>query len=476
MLLGLFFDVLDAVEADGKSVTTALEVLPDGVGGPERNWIANAVHVYPDMLAEGLRPVQDHWVIQTETATDIRELYAWGRRYESADGRTRVLVLPSMSTATRRPAGDVKTAVSACTTAWGRPAPWPKPSKWSEPFAIRGSDADLPTLVSVRQVGLLDGSVVELFDGTPEEAMARYEQQGRAAVKRAVAGGQPAPGNSCSGCKLIDDCIVVPRVPGLLGVADPEAPVRSVSATTLRYHDACPQQARLRGLNMPAGDTEPQPIRIGRAVDAALNTLHGQVHEQPCTREQLDSVLTDHVAGLDESDAELVVGRLRRHVDTCSRHGGCEITDEQPQARITAFDPNASVVIYADPDLLYRENGELVWRETTASWAPPSSRRHLFETRKGIQLALAVLLCHAGALGEPVARVEMEYLTDRGADLRFLDVSDPETVAAARAVIEPIAARWRADGAFPATPGAACGSCSFTRWCPDAAPERTPDA
>lgn len=476
MLLGLFFDVLDAIEGDGRSASDALDVLPDGVGTPERNWIANAVAVYPDMLAEGLRPVRDHWVIQTETAADVRELYTWGRRYKSVDGRTRVLVLASMSTATRRPASDVKTAIAACTAAWGTPAPWPKPSGWSERFAVRGSHVDVPAWVSVRQIGLLDGSVVDLFEGTPAEARVLYERDGKSAVQRAVAGGPPVPGNTCAGCKLIDGCTVVPRTPGILGVVDPDAPVRSVSATTLRYHDACPQQVRLRGLNLSVASAEPQPIRVGRAVDAALNTVHGQLGEGPCMREQLDAVLVDHVAGLDEDDVQMVSRRLRRHVDTCSRHGGCEITDERPQARVTAFDPDASAVIYADPDLLYREDGELVWRETTAGWAPPSSRRHLFETRKGIQLALAVLLCHAGALGEPVGRVEMEYLTDRGADLRFLDVTDPETVAAARAVIEPVAARWRADNTFPATPGRACGSCSFTRWCPDAAPERTPDA
>jgi hypothetical protein len=61
-----------------------------------------------------------------------------------------------------------KVAIAAFTTAFGALSSWP--STWSEQFGPAAGPGASPTRVSVRQVGLLDGSMVELFGGTPDEA------------------------------------------------------------------------------------------------------------------------------------------------------------------------------------------------------------------------------------------------------------------------------------------------------------------
>lgn len=442
-------------------------------GPGERAWVRNAVTRYPDLGAEGLRPVPGYWAVQAKSDWEIRELYSWGRGYLGDGGLLRVFVFLSFSRAQRSRAGEPKTAVAAMTTALGRLCP--RPSPWSKPFTPEEAPDVVPERVSIRQVGLLDGSMVELFAGTPDEAKALYEKFGRMAAGRAAAGADPTPGRDCANCPLIDTCDAVLPTPGLMGLAMPDAPLRSVSATTLRYHAACPRQARLNSMHLSHDAQEPSFIRVGRLVDGLLNDAHGAGRGTPCSDKDLQASLAS-TPSADPADRTRAAVLLSHHVEVCPLRG-CEITDVQEQAQVVSLDPEASVVVVARPDVIYRDDGDLVWRETTTSFVPPRSSKHLFDTSKGIQVALAVLLCHAGALGEPVKRIEVEYLTDHGADLRYLDPTDTALVRAARAVVEPIVAHWRNDEEFPAVPGDPCSSCAYLQWCPDAvAPEGKNDA
>lgn len=470
------FSMLDQLE--GRQLPAHAELADiaarQGTFGPaEIAWIVDAVAAYPDLAADGLTPAPGNWVVSGASDSELRELYAWGRAYVGAGGRHRVMVLPVLSTATLRTPPPSKVAIAAYTTAFGSLSSWPSP--WSDRFRPTHEASIEPSRVSIHQVGLLDGSMVELFSGTPQQARALYDEFGRAVAASAAAGGPAEPGQDCASCKLLDACEAVPRCAGLLGAHDPDAPLRQVSATTLRYHAACPRQARLSSVHLPSNAIESEAIQVGRVVDDVLNRAHNTPGATACTTAGHAKLLD--ADALDPAVAQRSATLLGHHAEICPRHSACDISDVQVQGSVVAFDPDASSVVIARPDLLYREDGDLVWRETTTSRYPPRSDKHLFDTGKRIQLALAVLLCHAKALGEPVARLEVEYLTDGGADVRYIDISDASLVAQARAVVEPVAQRWRCDENFAATPGAACASCAFTRWCPDAAPtERTDHA
>lgn len=459
------FDALDAFEVDGVTREDAIEQMQaiESIGVAEGAWLTHAISRYPDFRQDGLLAVPGLWVIHGVAPDSRRELYAWGRSYASEDGSRRVHVFPTSTGRTPEPA---KVAVAAFTTAFGRLAT--RPSRWWLPFAPVSAADTFPTEVVVRSVSLYDGSFVDLFVGSREEAKDFYDTAGRPNAARAVAGGARVPGSNCCGCKLLDLCNAVPRTPGLLRLSDPAAPLRSVSATTLRYHAQCPRQMRLREQNLPSGRTESDPIRIGRIVDSALDELHRDTSTPPCTSARVDEALATR-KDLAASDRARAAHLLGLHVDVCPWIAGVATTP-RPQAEVVAFDADASALIVAKPDLLYIEDGELVWRETTTSRHALWGATSLFESRKKLQLALALLLCAAGAVAmdRRVARIEVEYLTDNGADLRILDPHDQETQEEARQVIDAVAPAWFADGSFPARPGVACASCAYSEWCPDA--------
>lgn len=467
-LLEPLFKVLDAVEIDGCSVEEALRSVKweARLGEPEKRWIRNAAAAYPDLRATNLDRVSGWWVVRGAAGRQTRELYTWGRAYASADGGHRLLVLPAMGTASRREVAKQRISVAAYTTAFGRLAAWPDP--WPAPFHIAEEEFVAPSRVTVRQVGLLDGSMRDLFDGVPEDAKALYNEVGRPAATAITASTQMGPGHDCGGCRLLDECDSVPRARGLLGVVDREAPLRELSATTLRYHRDCPQQARLFDLNLSTAWEEPSAIRVGRAIDAVLNAAHSGERTAACTRVELHALLGDQV-GLTSEERLLCSKRLEGHEQTCPWVANAPIDGARPQASVVAFDPDGSAVIHATPDLLFREDHAVVWRETTSSERPPWSSRNLLDTRKSVQLALAVLLLNYGALGAEAGRIEVEYLTDQGPDLRLLDPTDPEVVATAAEIIRPLAAQWRQDQHFRATPGDVCQSCAYSSCCPASA-------
>lgn len=472
-LLDPLFAVLDAVEHDsariGQAFEAALEPWGDRLGVPERRWIMNAAFLYPDFRGMGLQAVRGWWVVKANGQSETRELYTWGRGYvDAADTRRRVLVLPTFSSPETRSPDQVKIAVAAYTTGWGRIAEKPRP--WGKPFASADTSIE-PDEVTVLGVGLENGAIKELWRGSPAAAKGRYESFGRPAITAALGPASAIPGHDCSGCKRLDSCTTIPTLPEILGVHGPDRPLREVSATSLRYYQTCPRQHRLSRINVRGTDEETAATRTGRLVDAKLNALHTMARDCGCALGELRGPLGNPEAdiGLEPIERERADRLLAGHRHTCPWNSACVITDVQAQATVVAFDPNASAVIYAKPDLLYREDGALVWRETATSTAPPSSRRSLFDTWKRIQLALALLLCEAGVFGvdNPVARVEVEYLTDRGPDIRYLECGSESNIDAARKVLASVVPLWFNDDRFAPSPGPACIPCPYRRWCPE---------
>jgi hypothetical protein len=466
------FTVLDAHEHDGIRLGKALELLDrwgERLGVPERRWITHAAFAYPDLRAMGLRAVRGWWVVQANGTSETRELYTWGRGYVSeVDEHRRVLVLPTFVSPEQRETDQVKIAIAAYTTALGRLAE--RPSRWTEPFTFGDSDVEADD-VAVLAVGLENGATRELWRGSPSDAKSRYESLGRPAIA-AVMGSAPAiPGHDCSECKRLDVCETIPVLPGLLDVRNPRRPLRDVSAMSLRYYQDCARKERLSRINLRGVGDETAATRTGRVVDARLNTLHDMPRDRGCGLDELRAPLpavfgTD---GISVGEQKRALQLLAGHRHTCPWGSGCAISDAQTQATVVAFDPEASAIIFAKPDLLYREDGALVWRETATSSGPPRSGRELFDTWKGIQLAIALLLCEGGVFGvdTPVARVEVEYLTDRGPDIRYLECGNDSYIDAAREVLAGVVPLWFNDDHFAPSPGPACSRCPFQRWCPE---------
>ena len=96
-------------------------------------------------------------------------------------------------------------------------------------------------------------------------------------------------------------------------------------------------------------------------------------------------------------------------------------------AQVACYDPEFDLVIIAVPDLLYTRDGGWVWREAK------TSSSHLYEgnplLRSYPQLALALVMIAAGALGGELSRSRVEFELLHADDLSFeeLDPSRPRS-------------------------------------------------
>jgi CRISPR/Cas system-associated exonuclease Cas4 (RecB family) len=467
---------LDDVEFHGLRLADALARFGQASaplhGGAVR-WAWHAVNSY---LASALgihspaaRPTPHFWVKQWADGEATKEVYAWGRRYESLDGTVRELRLMRFGVAdddNRRPA---KVAVSAYAVAYGEPAQWPQP--WAEPFRVTGNSAARVKRVRVVEIGLEDGSHAVLFDGTPAQARELYAKHAREQVRELVEGGSPRPGASCADCKLVTACDALQRVPGLLGIAGPHAPLRTWSVTNGRQYTICPAQDHLLRLNLPReNEYGPAAVR-GQAIHEWLTENHTGPLHAACTVWDVPNPPDDwhsgkwHVTG---AQARVGALMLANHADLCPFHHGDQITEVRLEHTFAVHDTAANVVVIAKPDMLYLDDGAWVWRELKTRLRLPQRGPDPYHDYP--QLALAVVLMAENALGGKPAgqRVELELLSSRASDIWLIDPSDPAEVNQARAVLHELAAAWHADETYPARPGPHCADCPVRRWCPDA--------
>jgi hypothetical protein len=465
-------DALDKIEFEAVPVECAIADFGRRLHPGHRAYAIAAVSAYLKTIAacEPLIPVKDYWVVQKENGRTW-EHYAWGRRYESRDGRVREHrfmvqgVVDPGEDSTRKPA---KIAIAALCAAFGQPAAWPRP--WREPFQTDPSQP--PDLVRIVEVGLANGAVRPLWSGSPEDARAFYDLHGRSCTAEIVAGGAKKSGASCGHCKLLSVCPDPVKAPGLLGLPAMSAPLRTVSATDLRYHAKCPAQMWLSALHLPRRDEYgPSAVR-GQAIHVHLGALHKRSAIRPCSADELAVDGSGWSAGrwnVTGKQAGAGAMMLARHADVCPYdmpYGVAPVTAVRVEPQLAFFDTAANAIVLAAPDLLYREGESWIWREvkstTTARW---DSDDLLDEFP---QLALAVLILHEGLLdGDPSgSRVEVETLRTGFADVAVIDPHDPGRIAKARDVITTMAAPWRADQYFAARPGAACTACPVTDWCP----------
>lgn len=485
--LGPLMDVLNRVEFEGESVQQALANVAQQRRPPSHpglgTFTEHAVRGYladpsnPLNRDEPMYPVRGFWVCQGEKQGVVRETWAWGRRYQSQDGTVRELRVFRFGAAgsKTRPAAELATA--AYTTAFGSPAGWPSP--WRDAFRPVPTSGPAVRRVRIVEFGCLDGSTAVLFDGPAEQAAAIYAADAQDVLRQRALGGAPNPGSDCADCKLITACDVLPRVPGMLGIADTSKARRTLSAATARAYAKCPAQEHLsRTLHLPRPlDSEygPKAVR-GQAVHAVLEANHAREPWVPCQVGDFPDGSQDWTVGRWQvrDDQALVAARmLAHHVAVCPFRHADRIIESHVEPVIVTHDTAADVLVVAKPDLIYRDSEGWVWRETkTTQWYGPKDMTLLEEHP---QLAFAVLLLRAGVLGpgSAGARIEVEVLRPDGADPSCIDPGDPETAAEAQRIVTGLAGPWHADMHSMARPGESCRTCPVSQWCPDYAPPGT---
>ncbi|EFE69834.1 predicted protein [Streptomyces viridosporus ATCC 14672] len=473
--LGPVVDTVDRVEFHGETPDRALARLRSRAPALHPGHLTYAEHAVRTYLGacdgdgeRRLLPVRPYWVAQRENGRSW-ELYAWWRRYESADGRLREYRRLRHGEAKDSEPGEI--AIAVYVAVHGRRAGWPRP--WSRAFQPYGPGTR-PERVRVVEVGLADGRSRVQFDGTAEEADAYYAEHGHPHVARAVAGGRPAPGSSCVDCKQFTACEAVPRRPGVLGISSRVAPLRKVSVSDLRYHAACPAQGFLRALHLPRSDEYGSAARLGQAVHGWIEKLHRRPGQPPCVPADMPAEGENWTEGRWRvPDEDAVTGRamLLHHVDACPFQDAALIQRVEPEALRVVHDTAAQAVVIAKPDLLYLEDGSWVWRELKTTRKRRRPDEDLLETYP--QLALAVTLLAQGALGgDPGgSRVEVEVLRPDGSDPHVIDPTDPGRQRKALSVLRRYAGPWREDERWEARPGPHCPFCPVSRWCPSNAPD-----
>lgn len=467
--LGPFMSVMDLIEHKGKSPHEALSTVGAGGGGTRnrqvheglRRWTAHSVAEYlrvfpqgsPGTDGERMLPVEQRWAYrQGLTKPDHRgvhryEIRAWGRCYQSADGRTRELRMLTNRSGSRERT-DAEIAVAALVVADGAPGPRPEH-------------------VRIVQFACVDGGVRPLFDGTRSAAIERYVEQGKEALSVAVDGREYRPGAACASCAYSITCPALPRAPGLLGISDQTRPRRTWSVTNGRAYGKCPAREHLRRQHLPtdrAIEHGRAPER-GRAIHSHLRRRHASRPLARCVPDIGDTWTTD---GHDLAEEDIHLGRrlLRHHAEVCPLQHLPPDAEVRVEPLLTFDDTDADVVVLAEPDLLYRDGDSWVWREVKTSGSDFRWSSDLLTEFP--QLALAVMVLSRGDLGGGRARsrVELEVLRPTDVDLEIIDPFAPAVRAHAAAVLRDLIRDWHADDHFRPRPGAECAKCEVARWCP----------
>ncbi|QIZ01508.2 PD-(D/E)XK nuclease family protein [Streptomyces sp. S1D4-11] len=420
-------------------------------------------------------PVKQSWTLRTHRADvpDPRgvrqyEHTIWGRMYASADGSVRDLWIPSLGRAKR---ADPRRNSRPWPRSWptGRPHPGarrapsphpPRPMAGTCPIWSVSSTSGVPTASSSGcspKVRLRRSSGSRTMGRLPS-APRRQELSTR-------------PGESCVECKAIAGCTDLKRTPELWG-GKPQTVARSrrsVSAWDLRLHGECPAQYHLvRQLHLNDLSAEGQGAQRGRAVDTLLNERHDERPARGCReRPSLDITGIRAKTGLDDASAREAAGMLGEHRLLCPLNGLAPDEQVLVQHRVTAYVPELDVVVLAVPDLVYTHHGRWIWRETKTAARPLWEGRSLL--RSYPQLALGVLLFHAGALGNDPRRswVELEHLREGHGESRLerLDPGRAENVDEARAVIAELAQPLLDDTTYEPRTGRHCHGCQARTWC-----------
>jgi hypothetical protein len=490
-----FMDAVDLMEHQNWSLERAIEELNRSRGrfssrrAPAHpallQWTAELLPAYlaaresaRQVPGSMTAPQKHEWVAMRHSPSGVPdsrrathyEQTAWGRRYASSDGRYRDLWLPSIG----RPRADrseAELAAVAYVLAQGVLAPRPAFGEHYQPFA---QQPPLPERVRVFGFGCTNAETLPLLDWDQQEVQQRYREHAAPALARAATGSRTIPGTSCIKCKAISSCTELPRTADLWGGTPAEVPRprRSLSTWDLRVHAECPAQYHLtRQLKLTSLSPDPEAAVRGRLVDTRLNEQHDPDRPRPargCREIPGPADPDPWSAGphsLSGHHAREAAAMLAQHTRLCPLDGMGADEQVLVQQEITRYIPELDVVVFATPDLLYSRSGGWVWRETKTAASRLWEHEPLM--RRYPQLALAVLLVAAGALGGDLrrSRVELELLYAEDSNREVLDPNRPEIVEEARQIISDLAEPLLHDTTYEAAPGKHCHGCDARLWC-----------
>lgn len=398
------------------------------------------------------------------------EWWAWGILHISRDSKEREFHLLVWSDAGTRERAAASLGVVARVAADAIVAS--EGARWSERWDPAPAQPREAAEVRIREIGVLDRSSALLHRLTADDARSLFNTTVPAAVD-VLAGGTYTPGGHCADCAVRMSCTGVARLPGVLGVVACAPYTRRAAPGDLVAHRRCSWQVWLRReLGMPVRRDAPSHAQErGIAVHAWLEAAHRR--GIPCSSADLpDDALGDIATrlGWDELRYRAVRPFLLPHLDDCP------VTSDAltvlPEQSLTAWDTDADLVVAMRSDVVVVRPDRVVVRETKTlnPRGFPETEAELLDYVP--QVALAICLLADGL--DPVtgrvldsrsaAVVELELLwSDLGQVVRF-DVSDPETVHAARVVIADLVDPYLVDDPRPA-PGPQCGWCRVSQWC-----------
>ncbi|MFG2825639.1 PD-(D/E)XK nuclease family protein [Kitasatospora sp. NPDC048365] len=421
-----------------------------------RKYVAYAVEQYldahdvPPLQYEGLK----FFSLDPSVGSQGRELVAWALLYSSPDGFREVRRL------------RVKKA---------RGSMGPEHDRWAAAAAHIAAGVWMeipPTRIRVVEVGLFDGSAEVVFEGTPEEARARYDTYARPIIQSLVQPVDYRPGQSCKDCKLAGCCPSLHDFSGCLGQKKPGTHTRSVSAADLELYSNCAARWYLeKDCFLPKEDASSEAADRGRIIHRWLAEAHargGKCAESDVAAYGESGTFT---GTLTEEEYGKARDFLIAHARSCPLVDGVEVVSiESP---VYGYDRDADVVIASEPDLVYREaDGRIVVRETKTTTEMPEDAGETFDRFFAapwlINIASTANDAFGNSSGRP--RIELEVITpDESRTFAWDLEQDAEAARIARADVRRRASTWNRDASWSAAPGAQCTRCPVRRWCPDAA-------
>jgi hypothetical protein len=324
--------------------------------------------------------------------------------------------------------------------------------------------------VRVIEIGLLDGSISVLFDGSPEQAIDAFSREGRDIALQRTEGLNATPCLSCGDCRIAGACDALAPVRGMFGQEECGFEPRSISQTELEKYQRCPAQWLLDSkLHFPKdyGTSEAQ-VR-GQAVHRWLQLAHER--GRACSIADLPEPgagLGLAEGALSPEDYVLAHPYLVHHVDACPLSAD-DISVVGVERNVRGFDSDAHLVVAAKPDLMYMLEDRLIVREVKTAGEPVSlDRGDAYDKYPQIAFMLAFLASGlADYFGASAASVELELLTPGGQEVWAWDTEDEGLVRMAAGDVRRSAEEWHFDSEWETNPGPQCGWCPVRRWCPD---------
>jgi hypothetical protein len=466
----LFFALRDGLSAleDGASIADAAAINQNLTVG-QRRFVTHALHelsALSDMVSHHVgRPMSPVGQPTVFFRAGWGEVKLTGPEYRSSDDTIRETV--------RMAYKDLRNPDAAHTQDFAATAAMALASSQPELARIRVSEFSLDT-----------GRYQILFDGTPEQAQALYATRTDPArghlVAQTLAATGLNPGSACGGCPFLQVCPAPQRIRGALGIPATAVATRSITSTDLAIYDDCPTRYHLqRRSHLPPrpreeGGEDMTARQRGLAAHSFLRWAHTREPHRACTDADLpdpdlDLTATAAVlaaAGIVEDDYRLARPYLLSHLDHCLL-GFDGLTDVQVEPRHTVYDPDADVVLIAEPDLTCSLGiSARIWRETkTRGYTAPDDEHDALLQYPAF--AFHVCLLHAGVDGNARddGAAELEVLTPNGGRVFYVPLSDGTLVAHAQRVVATVALRWAQDLTFPPNPSQACGRCQMYGWC-----------